>query len=104
MCTSTIGCYIRRWYSLEFETILQRWDCIEDEHDVSDQIDYKDLFCGGWDTSDNAYKCCDNEDLCNKDLNITLEIEKPSPSVYTSILPYFTATQHNKHKNLHVGE
>ena len=89
-CNSTTGCYLRRWYSHENGEIQQSWGCILwDPHEVHVQIDYSGVYCGDLDTPDNAYKCCNSSDFCNKHLSITLPIEtfspvSPSPSLLRS--------------------
>ena len=103
-CTSSIGCYLRRWYSHEYSTILQRWDCIGEEHGLEDQLDYKEVFCGLWDTRNDAYRCCDSPDMCNKYLNITLQIEITSPVPSPTVTSYATVQGKGHTSHLHIGE
>ena len=101
-CNSSQGCYLRRWYSEEDKVIKQTWNCIDDEHGVHQMIDYTGVYCGVWNTADNAYKCCNMSDFCNGNLHIVLDIEtSPTPTLQMSISPSSVLLSH---PDSHRGE
>ena len=87
-CSSSHGCYLMRFYSDRFQRIVQRWDCIDNLHNIQHQLNYTAILCDSKQNSHTSAIHCCFTDFCNNDTRLILPMElepmTPSPTANTT--------------------